>query len=491
MQWARRLVCTLMTALPLFAAASETPPSVDPSFPLTHWLSELFPKRSASASEQARARLNALGAKLDGPGLVLAVAVEDGPLVELFLQAGADLNTRDEQGRTALLLAVLTENWTLLDDLLKRGADPNLADLHGLTPLMAAASVSQLTALSALADHGANLDLTDERRHTALHYALDQESDGALRLLLDHGARPSGPCCEGHDLLTHAIETGYWTKIELVLSHEPPTLTWNPTSRRALLAAIEDRNEKRTRLFLSKHPAPPTPEGRAQPLLAYAVRDGDLAAFRLLLRCGADPNAPLGSPTERSFSEPVTHTFLRHSLEEDRGMTILMLAAGFGRLEFVRELLAKGAHRNVCTEKEKNPALIFAAHADSPETMQLLMGDCPSPDKMRVEISLGDQRVTVLRDGAPILQSEVSTGKSGYETPAGRYVITDKEPVHRSTIYKVPMPFFMRLNCNDFRMHEGVVPGYPASHGCIRLPAEAARKLYKELPVGTLVEIDR
>ena len=67
--------------------------------------------------------------------------------------------------------------------------------------------------------------------------------------------------------------------------------------------------------------------------------------------------------------------------------------------------------------------------------------------------------------------------------------MTDKKIDHVSTIYKVKMPYFMRLNCRDFGMHEGVVPDYPASHGCIRLPADAARKLFKEVPIGTLVTI--
>jgi len=492
-RWAPAVASLFLVITALPAAERESAPADHPRGDLINtaarWGTDLFPAPPSDPSALARRWIESLGGPIDASGLVRAVAAENRPLIDLFLQAGADLNARDEEGRTPLLTAVLTKNWTLLNDLLKRGADPNLADLHGLTPLMAAASLSQLTALTALADHGANLDAPDQRRHTALDYALDQEADAALRLLLNRGARVTGACCDGHDLLTHAIETGYWAKIELVLAHEPPNLVWNAASRRALSAAIEDRSETRTRLLLSKHPAPPTPEGRAQPLLAYAVRKGDFASFRLLLRCGADPNTPLGSPVEKSFSENIPHVFLKRALEEDRGLTTLMLAAGLGRIDFVQALLEKGARRNQCTEKEKNSALIFAAHADAAETMQLLMGDCPTPDHMRIEISLSDQRATVLRDGVPILESRVSTGKSGYETPSGRYVITDKEPVHRSTIYKVPMPFFMRLNCRDFGMHEGVVPDYPASHGCIRLPSDMARKLYKEIPLGTLVEI--
>jgi lipoprotein-anchoring transpeptidase ErfK/SrfK len=67
--------------------------------------------------------------------------------------------------------------------------------------------------------------------------------------------------------------------------------------------------------------------------------------------------------------------------------------------------------------------------------------------------------------------------------------VTDKKTFHMSSIYKVKMPFFMRLSCRDFGMHEGYVPDYPASHGCIRLPSEAARKFFKEVPIGTLVTI--
>ena len=67
--------------------------------------------------------------------------------------------------------------------------------------------------------------------------------------------------------------------------------------------------------------------------------------------------------------------------------------------------------------------------------------------------------------------------------------MTDKHAMHVSTIYKAKMPWFLRLDGRDFGMHSGVVPGYPASHGCIRVPDEVARRLFKELPMGTLVSI--
>ena len=122
--------------------------------------------------------------------------------------------------------------------------------------------------------------------------------------------------------------------------------------------------------------------------------------------------------------------------------------------------------------------------------MQLLLGRGPSPSELRVEISLAKQRASVIKGGASVFQTAISTGRKGFATPAGEYVVTDKKRSHKSTIYHVNMPFFMRLNCLDFGLHQGVVPNYPASHGCIRVPAEAAQKLFAELPVGTLVTIN-
>ena len=99
------------------------------------------------------------------------------------------------------------------------------------------------------------------------------------------------------------------------------------------------------------------------------------------------------------------------------------------------------------------------------------------------------QHIDVIKDGKPVFQTVCSTGRQGFSTRTGSFVITDKARYHRSTIYKVEMPYFMRLSCLDFGMHEGVVPNYPASHGCIRMPGEAARKLFAEIPVGTLVTV--
>ncbi len=82
------------------------------------------------------------------------------------------------------------------------------------------------------------------------------------------------------------------------------------------------------------------------------------------------------------------------------------------------------------------------------------------------------------------------TGRKGYATPTGKYVISDKQRDWISTIYKVSMPFFMRLSCREIGLHAGNCPGYPASHGCIRMPYSDVQKLFAVLKIGDAVTIE-
>jgi len=180
---------------------------------------------------------------------------------------------------------------------------------------------------------------------------------------------------------------------------------------------------------------------------------------------------------------------LRSYVDEDRNLTVAMLAAGLGQDDYLRALLDAGANRNRLTNRNKMSALDIAAETGHWRSAQILLGGGPSPDQLRLEISLALQRVALVKNGVPIYRTHCSTGREGYSTKTGQFVITNKERNHRSTIYKVDMPYFMRLSCLDFGMHAGVVPNYPASHGCIRLPPEAAHKFFSEIPIGTLVTV--
>jgi hypothetical protein len=114
----------------------------------------------------------------------------------------------------------------------------------------------------------------------------------------------------------------------------------------------------------------------------------------------------------------------------------------------------------------------------------------PSNGPLLLTIDLTAQRVMVYRDGALIAASAISTGSMGRETPTGVFTILEKKVMHRSTTYDdAPMPYMQRLTSKGIAIHAGDLPGYPASHGCIRLPNEFAKQLYGATEIGTPVMI--
>jgi lipoprotein-anchoring transpeptidase ErfK/SrfK len=137
---------------------------------------------------------------------------------------------------------------------------------------------------------------------------------------------------------------------------------------------------------------------------------------------------------------------------------------------------------------------------------------------LSIVISLGKQRVYLMVGGKIAVDSPISTGKKGHETPKGEYMILEKDPNHQSNLYGdfvnekgvvvkkgisaktdtppagahycgASMKFFMRLSPEGMGMHAGILPGYPASHGCIRLPLEMAKAIYTTITVKIPVSI--
>ena len=141
-----------------------------------------------------------------------------------------------------------------------------------------------------------------------------------------------------------------------------------------------------------------------------------------------------------------------------------------------------------------------------------------SPDQVRIVVSLTKQRAYLLAGDQVVIDSPISSGKRGHSTPSGSFNIREKDPDHRSSIYgdfvdrsgrvvragvssKIdsapsgthfvgsPMTWFMRLTDEGVGMHVGILPGYPASHGCIRMPGEAAKLFYDRVKLGTSVQV--
>lgn len=148
-----------------------------------------------------------------------------------------------------------------------------------------------------------------------------------------------------------------------------------------------------------------------------------------------------------------------------------------------------------------SPSLVSAAHAGlvfrqhaarvSPKAPGPLEPPPPLPpppptpqealqDGVLIVVSLSSQQAFVFRKGKAWDSTTVSTGKPGNETPEGVFPILQKKIEHRSTLYDdALMPFMQRLTWDGVALHAGRVPGYPASHGCVRMPQAFAKKLYE------------
>ena len=134
-----------------------------------------------------------------------------------------------------------------------------------------------------------------------------------------------------------------------------------------------------------------------------------------------------------------------------------------------------------------------ASDALAPEVTALapnrfLWNDSGSSEPVSIVISIPDQKAYIYRGAMLIGASTVSTGKDGKETPVGVFPILQKSEKHKSNLYNsAPMPFMQRLTWDGVAIHAGMNPGFPASHGCIRVPSEFAKKLFAITSRGTPV----
>jgi ankyrin repeat protein len=411
-------------------------------------------------------------------------------IIDNCFSADPTMNRPTIWGPNAVIVAALKSDWEVVRKLIDAGAPVESTNEEGVTALMVAAQQGNLEMVRMLVERQARVDFMDFEGRTAIHYAMAAERREAVDVLVSLTPKFDPSSAAARDLLAAALGSGDMTIFHAILERFPPSLEWNAHTRRALEIALSRGLKDEVRLLLAKHPAPPTRDGGVVPLIAYAIANDDTPLFQTLLAAGSDPNTVIPKAAEKDFMALIKSKYLRIYIQDETGVNLLMLAAGLGKPDYVRALLDAGADRNRHTPREKMMALYFAAWTENWQCVQMLLGGGPMPEQLRVEISLSKQHAVVIKDGVTVFTTKVSTGRDGFSTKPGFYVITDKDRDHRSTIYKCPMPYFMRLSCRDFGLHEGVVQPYPASHGCIRLPGDAAKKLFVDLPIGTVVSIN-
>ncbi len=391
------------------------------------------------------------GAAADGrePGILLTKAAEQGSVevVRLLLRHGAD----PALAPGALVHAVKAKRSTLITELLEAGADPNAAALGERSALHVAFAAGDRPLVEQMFRHGGSPE-------EFVDVALSGDSTDMLDLLLASGLSPNRADSAGNPMLVRAVLEG----------------------KPGLVRYLLDRGaDPRITGTLGQSP------------FHVAVVEGNRALVDLLIERGADVNAPFG-PLVPEFEERVKSEHFVKWLKRDKGLTPLMHAAATGDFEMVAHLMAKGAKRGLTSRGWKRYPVQFACDTNSLKAAQVLLGRKPDEAEkagVKVVISLKSQRAQLYKGGKVIRSSRVSTGRRGYATPKGEYVITDKQVHWVSTIYHVAMPYFMRLSCREIGLHAGVCPGYPASHGCIRMPHGEVRAFFGVLKIGDPVII--
>ena len=167
-------------------------------------------------------------------------------------------------------------------------------------------------------------------------------------------------------------------------------------------------------------------------------------------------------------------------------------------------------------QKMKKPNEMIAKQAPLKVNQQLLAE--ATPDKTHIVVSIPKQRAYLMVGDQIVADGPISSGKRGHETPRGHFSVMEKDPNHHSSLYGdfvdrsgrivragvsahidsapsgthfagAAMKWFLRLTGEGVGMHIGILPGYPASHGCVRESPEGAKLFYDHAKVGTPVDV--
>lgn len=448
---------------------------------------------------------------------LLHVAIEAGrkDLMAELLKLGADAAAVNAEKESSLVAALRRDWRDQVRPLVLAGSDPNLPDREGKVPLQAAIDhrdlslAKQLTGLGArplngswaaalwksyadrdlevcrlLLGLGVPVELPDPRGRRPVEAALADDRADFLHLFLCYGAK-------GESLFYDACRRNADHQVSLLLAHcGLPKPLPAPYLDTPLGMAIRHGDLRTASQLLARGASADQVVAEGQVPLNLAVVLGRPQMVKLLLKYGADPNAAVTHPVSNEFIARVRGGTMRWLLRNDQNITPIMLAADSGSPQTARILLAVGAKTSVWTRRNKMWPINIAARKSDVKMMRVILGKDPNIEQRRILVDLSDQRAWIFdASGLELFSTAISTGRKGFATPTGTYAITNKYRNWTSTLYDASMPFFQRLSCGDFGFHAGNVPGYPASHGCIRVPHGNAPKLFSLTELGDRVEI--
>jgi ankyrin repeat protein len=482
------------------------------------------------------------------PLLHVTMTLGNRALVESLLEIGADPLANDSVGNTTIHHAIDQKWHDMIPRFVTKGANPNARNREGASPLSKALSLGDADLFKSLLEIGTDpllacsgtqgpsafelaFDLKDSRFFEQLidHVptppggwekwlgkTFEQNDIGKARLLFSHGIR-FGKNFDRAKLVESAARKGMMDFVKLFLDYGFPAgraledacrrgdhqtaslllasgasanITRTPCLDTPLSMALRGGHDQLASILLqhgTDHDAM-MPEG--QRVLHVAIARGCNRTVRAIIGLGTDPNTPFTLPVSKEFLNLVREGAMRWVLLNDTGATPLMMAIDSGNIDTAQCLIEAGANMNARTRRAWYWPISFASRRKDVAMMRLVLGKDPHREERHVEIRLKEQVARVYDAmGTEIFSTKVSTGRRGYCTPTGEFVITNKHRSWTSTIYHSSMPFFQRLSGSDFGLHQGHLPGYPASHGCIRLPASNAAKLFSMTSEGDRVRI--
>ena len=474
------------------------------------------------------------------PLIVQSIAENDLVAAQRFLEEGANPNVMNKDGCTPLAIAVAEEELNAVELLIEAGADPSLSGAGMESPLLLAIENGNIAIAHMLIVSGAKFDKqrmlarayserntplmslllnagadpestlwkTDER---VFDIAVRDGSTGAVRTLLDSGASIG-------DNLWAAILSEQDELIRLILEAGADPRQVGPGGEDPLDFCLRRGRYKAAGILLAGGANPNAQYDHSESWLSKAVREGDEKIALTLIKAGAevigirsrdghtllgwsiahqmtnvvealidagvDVDADERAPARSEFRDMFGSRTFKYHLQTDRRIRPVMMAAALYNEEIAQMLMDAGANGQAYTRKYLTAAIIGSWHKDTDLQQIVLLGEVPNPQPRKVVVDLSSQRVTLYENGVATYSTRCSTGKSGHRTPVGEYVISDRHRHHTSSIYGTSMPYFQRFSFSAFGLHQGYVPNYPASAGCIRLPHQSARHLWDKLNVG-------
>lgn len=490
------------------------------------------------------------GADLDRKGdsgeplIVEAVDNGDHDWFLTLLEEGISIETANKEGDTLLMEAIKEADYHMIDFLISQGAEVNVKDKEGLTPLHIAVNRGDTALVRTLVENRAEI-----YPQTMFSTAYKRRDNPTMNLLLNAGVNPETKLegsekrimdvavsdgsietvrtllnagAEIGDNLWGALLTGQDDLVEVILLNGGDPRQKGPKGDDPLEYVLNSDRFDLLKPFLDAGADPSPMYDENESWVSRAIRTGNRDAAHALVKAGAslgdgmasdghsllawsigrdmddvtvalveagvDVNVIEPNPCKSDLIDcfEISSTF-RRAMRYDRNIRPLMMAAVKKKHEVAQAMVKAGA-KNHTTAKYMYPISIAAWYSDV-RMMQIVYGRDPDVQPRKIIIDLSSQRVTFYENGQQTYSSTCSTGKSGYRTPTGTYAITQRSRHHISSIYGSPMPYFQRLSCRAFGLHVGHCPGYPASHGCIRLPWSAAKFYWAKCELGDMVII--